>query len=66
MAGDSMGEVIVLRPGGYDRDRAKPSWSAGQPAPADDRPPGLLACAMLAAGLALHVAMAWGFVRGLA
>jgi hypothetical protein len=61
-----MGEVIVLRPGGYDRTRSRPSWSAGQPACADDGPPGLLDYAMLAAGLALHVVMVWGFVRGLA
>jgi hypothetical protein len=60
-----VGEVIVLRPGGYDRASSRPSWSAGQPACADDGPPDLLDCAMLAAGLALHVAMAWGFVRGL-
>ena len=61
-----MGEVIVLRRGGCDRVRSRPSWSAGEPARADDGPPGLLECAMLAAGLALHIAMAWGFVRGLA
>jgi hypothetical protein len=61
-----MGEVIVLRPGGYDRARSRRSWSARQATRADEGPPSLLDYAMLAAGLALHVAMAWGFVRGLA
>jgi hypothetical protein len=61
-----MGEVIVLRPGGYDRARSMPGWSVVQAARADDGPPpDLLEYAMLAAGLVLHVAMAWGFVRGL-
>lgn len=61
-----MGEVIVFRPGGYDRARSRPSWSAGEAARVDDGSPGFLAYAMLAAGLALHVAMACGFVRGVA
>jgi hypothetical protein len=60
-----MGAVIVIRPGGYHRARSRPSWSAGQAARADDGPPGLVEYVMRAAGLALHVAMAWGFVRGL-